>query len=365
MISIIKNPKEISLIESPLIIGINNTDTTNWVRLDLTLYRGDIGMIGSTDVVTYTGIEFDVYDNNGNSYINISDRLLRYMGRDIEPFWIQYDIYDFDGTIDYNVVCLITKGYNGFINKYEVNYGYDIDEMDARFFCNIPDVTYVDSEMTYTFPVYIGRTSNNRNLKTNIGDFDLDTDYGLTLNSNDSSLQIGYITIGKDNPLFSIIWESGNTLKYNIDTLITSNPDLKDMKIDCSNNACKIKFLNSYGSYSEIPSLLNKVSQTFEKKSFNNQINKWDINDRSRVSEIYMNNGSEFIDVSTGWIDESSNIIIDELLLSKKIFLSYNDNIYPVIIINTKKENINRRFKNEIGYSFRFRISQKIINKIY
>ena len=360
MVTITTKPKDISMVQSPLYFGVlNTTPTTNQVYLDLTMNRGDISTLGSqSDIVEVFNLEFP---EETESYLDISNILIKYISvYGNEPFWLQYDVYDFGGTLGYNNITLLVNGYS---NDYENN-GFDISDLNNRFFTNLGTLN-VCTDGTYRLPVYVGRTSTNQNVTTNLGDFDLDSDFGLTLNSDLSDEQFGYVDLGASQSLIGSNWTDGLIFEYNVDSLIASNPTLNKMYVSCCQDGMKLRYLNNLGVFMDYPVINMRVTQTFKKSDFNNQTPVWNTDNNTHLDEIYLSNGDTILQLSTGWVFEDADDMVNEILLSDEVYLIKDNIQYSVNILDNTKKRIDRNFKKQINYDLKLKLSQKIINRIY
>jgi hypothetical protein len=82
---------------------------------------------------------------------------------------------------------------------------------------------------------------------------------------------------------------------------------------------------------------------------------------------VHSINGVKEFTINTGRIFEEQNIMISEMLLSKKVYLIIRkngvDDIYSVSVKDNKIDFINRTIgKNLIGYTFNFEVDTPYIN---
>lgn len=138
--------------------------------------------------------------------------------------------------------------------------------------------------------------------------------------------------------------------------------------INCSKGEpMALKYINFSGVLDTFPiNGIGKEAITVKKTQYNNAILESDLsfNPLSHVKKTFISNGTQRFDLGTGWIDESSNEMVDELLLSKLVWLETKDQVYPIQIKTNSIQKINRVWNNKLDYSFRVDVANQIINNL-
>ena len=137
------------------------------------------------------------------------------------------------------------------------------------------------------------------------------------------------------------------------------------LRIKCfKGGATALRYYNCDGVLIDIPVNGRMIeSATYQKKTFNNftldNSGGWDQTMHS--NKPYQSNGREIYSVHTGWVKETINNMIKDLLLSKAVWLVYEGQETPVVIKDTQKKFINRLWEKEIGYTINLEASNEIL----
>ena len=105
------------------------------------------------------------------------------------------------------------------------------------------------------------------------------------------------------------------------------------------------------------------IRDSYNRKTFSNfQLNDlggWDASQHG--NKTYLINGKESYSVHTGWVKESANDMVKDLLISKAVWLRFNGQELPVIVRDNQKKFINRLWEREIGYTFNLEAANDIL----
>ncbi len=136
---------------------------------------------------------------------------------------------------------------------------------------------------------------------------------------------------------------------------------------DCKYQSKKITFVNKYGALENIYMRAKKsdvLNTSAENYKSNTAIANGTYSISDHVEQEYSLNGVESHVLSTGFINESVNEIMRQLLLSENVWLTIDGNFLPVIISNktlSYKTVLNDKL---INYTFTFKDSFDKINNI-
>lgn len=229
---------------------------------------------------------------------------------------------------------------------------------------------FVEAEPTITFT-----SGGGANVKWNLANeyWNLYSQaWGNTLspivvpNTNDSALKIKYIRVTPTNSLVT-----GDTI-----TVVSTKSGYAQTHTITLEAVCEIKydllqviFYNKFGALQVLP-FFKKSVKSISTKSESFQRNIMDFTndptyDKSKHSEATLRiNGKEKITMNTGFIDESFNEVIKELMLSQQIWVDDGNNVLP-INLNTKsltfKKSVNDKL---INYTLDFNYAFNAINNI-
>lgn len=161
----------------------------------------------------------------------------------------------------------------------------------------------------------------------------------------------------------------GGTYVYSIDGGLTWNTEGDNeqycLRLKCfKGGATALRYYNCDGVLIDIPVNGRMIeSATYQKKTFNNftldNSGGWDQTMHS--NKPYQSNGREIYSVHTGWVKETINNMIKDLLLSKAVWLVYEGQETPVVVKDTQKKFINRLWEKEIGYTINLEASNEIL----
>ena len=229
---------------------------------------------------------------------------------------------------------------------------------------------FVEAEPTITFT-----SGGGANVKWNLANeyWNLYAEYwGNTLtpivvaDTNDSTLKIQYIRVTPTNSL-----ETGDTI-----TVVSTKTGYAQTHTITLEAVCEIKydqlqviFYNKFGALQVMPFFKKSTTSiTTSSSEFQRDIMNYTNDptyDKSKhVIATLGINGKEKISMNTGFIDESFNEVIRQLMLSEQIWVDNGTDVLP-INLNTKsltfKKSVNDRL---INYSLDFNYSFDKINNV-
>ena len=188
----------------------------------------------------------------------------------------------------------------------------------------------------------------------------------VVANTNDSTLKIKYIRVSPTNSL-----ETGDTI-----TVVSTKTGYAQTHTITLEAVCEIKydqlqviFYNKFGALQIMPffkkstTSISTSSSEFQ-RDIMNYTNDPTYDKSKHVIATLGINGKEKISMNTGFIDESFNEVIRELMLSEQIWVDNGTDVLP-INLNTKsltfKKSVNDRL---INYSLDFNYSFDKINNV-
>jgi len=178
------------------------------------------------------------------------------------------------------------------------------------------------------------------------------TDTEITDNGN-TNQKIQYITIPADSSSIKVYDTDDATL-------------LKTINI---NNVCepkytpyKVTFVNKFGAFQDLyffkktTESFNVTDETFKRNIFENNSVTYDIYRGQR--ERYNTNAKTTISLNTGFVNDDFNSAIEELFLSEKVWIRWNNQTLPIIPITKNlefKTSLNDKLSNyTIDFEFAF-----------
>ena len=396
--TILQYPPQITFADSPCLIVLEDENlpiaVVTGFQIQLFIWRGDISSIPTNPEYTFNieGIEQPHLNNSTFKYGDLE--IGRFLKEYIKDGYIENDnIYNGDNgcwystIIESNVTSPITSdthfttlGYSSLQNG--VNKGTTILEENGQAFGNQGIKLVVSSDEDYIVPVYVGLTSSNLFFNNNLTSVSLQS-LGITASSTLSQEQIGYVNFGKT--LFGNQWTCGTKFRYDFSNSIVvlsvftytfpiqlggvlpSVPEEEyDVLVEKTQSNCKLKYRNSYGAYTELPCNGQFYEDLQIKRvTYQNEfLNPYDLDYDRHFERTQKVNGTKTFKVNTGWIFEESNIMVEELLLSKNVYLKVDGINYPVTITDSSKKYIDRRFKKQVGYSFNCKVNKQYKNLI-
>lgn len=247
------------------------------------------------------------------------------------------------------------------------NPGTTVADQNGKVFGTHSSALIYDDQSDYLIPVFVGQGSTNSEIQSvQGGDFLLDVDLGYTLGSLLSTRQIAYVRIGKT--LYGSAWENDKFLDYIINDALSSSSTTYRAFMSCFKGEAKsIKYLSASGTVSQLP-IRGKKDETLRISRTRYRNNLLDLNNNydteSHTNLTFDVNGTKVFNVTTNWLFEDSNDMVEELLLSKYIWLEVGSDVIPVIITDVNKKLINRTWEKQVGYEFTLETSYNLINQV-
>ena len=162
----------------------------------------------------------------------------------------------------------------------------------------------------------------------------------------------------------------GGTTVYSFDGGLTWSPIVVSnysYKITCGKGApYSLLFKNKFGSVSELP-INGKVEKSISvnKKDYTSQnltrTGSYDVDAHKDVT--YLIEGTNSYSLNTGWISEDAEKMIEELMLSKTVWLKSGTDYIPIKITDSNKKYISRTYGDKTySYTFSATESNPILN---
>ena len=131
---------------------------------------------------------------------------------------------------------------------------------------------------------------------------------------------------------------------------------------ECKYTPVTIDFVNRYGAWQrEIFFKASSDGFAVENTEYNLlQSNSYNYNTLEGQRKTFNTNGKKSIKVNTGWVDESWNAVLKQIMLSERILID----LYPAKI-NTKSTELFKHINTkQINYSLDFEMSFDVINSV-
>lgn len=130
---------------------------------------------------------------------------------------------------------------------------------------------------------------------------------------------------------------------------------------ECKYTPVTCSFVNRYGGWQQLMFFKAKtLSTTIKNSQYNLMQEAWNYSPAKGQRKSFNINGSRTIKCNTGWIDESYNLIIEELLMSDRVLLDG----YPV---NLKTQNFTYKTHlkdKNINFEIEFEYANNILNNV-
>ena len=129
----------------------------------------------------------------------------------------------------------------------------------------------------------------------------------------------------------------------------------------------KVTFVNKYGALEDVYFDLarrNTTATTYDKFKRNivNPLGGYSINQHQ--TKTFNQNGTDSFTMNTDFVDESFNETLEELLLSKKIWITENGQVLPIICKTKSLEKKTSLLNQLVQYEFSFEYAFDKINKV-
>ena len=134
---------------------------------------------------------------------------------------------------------------------------------------------------------------------------------------------------------------------------------------ECKYTPVRLDFVNRYGAW-QTEYFFKASNDTFsvENTEYNLlQTNSYNYNTSEGQRKVFNTNGKKSIKVNTGWVDETWNETLKQIMLSERILIL--DGIYLPVKINTKSTELFKHINTkQINYSLEFEFAYDVINSV-
>lgn len=301
---------------------------------------------------------------NSDIYIGTTYGATEYNGQN--GTWYQFEADDSgveEPISDLTKFATLGKGYY----SHNMNPGTNTFNQANKIYGNHANVLFGDPTNEYIVPVYIGDDSNNKSIISGGVTKTFDVDFGFTLQSTDSAEQIGYIVLsGVD---WGTAWDNGREFTYTISDQIAEPFQFYTLKLFCgAGNPKSLKYLNTFGSVSDFPiNGSDRDSVSIKKTTFTNDTidpvaGGYDVN--GHVQTTFFVDAQQSVELETGWIDESANVMAQEMLISKWSWYEAYNFGQPAHITTSRLKFIYRLYGKQMGYTINIDIAQPLLNTV-
>ena len=158
----------------------------------------------------------------------------------------------------------------------------------------------------------------------------------------------------------------------NVDTKVDVNgTDIRINRIEeCKYPHNKITFINKWGVLQDLWFFKKRVDKTttvnsnFQSSVLNLLQNTPSYSTTSHYKKTYNFVGNQSMTLSTGLVGECYNPYVQELLMSESLWLTYEQEITPIIMTSREIEKKTSLNDYLVEYSFDFEVSNQLINNI-
>lgn len=271
--------------------------------------------------------------------------------------------------------------------------GYNVDKCDELednlFYAGSSDLIYRYSSVGLSLPFVHCKLTSPYDVTVSYyeGDNVFYTQNVDFTNNNETSVKVQYITdyvsynLGDGNSndiedgnsnILSVVSEISEDSRAYVTKVVIDDgggneKELTVVTIDkCKYEPYKIVFRNKLGVYEDMWFFRKSMkSLSVNKENYRpNIVESFASGSFKHQKEDFNVNGNETIMLNTGFIPESFNESIKQLMLSESVFLDYEDVRRPVNIIDTElqyKQHVNDKL---INYAINFSFSNDVINNI-
>ena len=135
---------------------------------------------------------------------------------------------------------------------------------------------------------------------------------------------------------------------------------------ECKYAPVRIDFVNRYGAW-QTEFFFKASNDTFsvENTEYNLlQTDSYNYNTYEGQRKVFNANGKKSIKVNTGWVDESWNEVLKQIMLSERILIG-GSQFYKPAKINTKSTELFKHINTkQINYSLEFEFTYDVINSV-
>lgn len=161
-------------------------------------------------------------------------------------------------------------------------------------------------------------------------------------------------------------YDAGEVIDVNFKLSSTTIETVQlEIREECKYDPVQIHFLNKYGQF-EIMTFFKAKKESIKIESetamVNIRGNSTSYSTQLGQMQRFNTQGQESMTLNTGFLPESSNQTIEELLLSEYVYMFNGVNFDPVRVVDTTKEFQTRINDKLISHTVRFEKNHKLIN---
>lgn len=321
-----------------------NTESTNlYCKTTVERYRTISGVEALIDTTDYLCVDgFTEYTNGMNSYLDV----------DAIPLTSDVVLNTSNKTIyGYNKVTQIIN-YSPFIDQF-----YTVDNTLVKVDSTLININSVNTNKVLTA---LGSYVNVFLQKTNTNVYTVKYTDGVNTNVID-------ITPADTNPITKKIflqspyWNSMFPYTvglYRNDTLLWSR--VIDADEECKYTPSLCSFISKSGGWENVYFMKAKETSSTMENSTYSLMRDYNYNVFEGSKKSFNTNGNDFIKLNTGYVDESMNIILKDLLFSETILLDDK----PVLIKNKAITYKNTLKEKLINYEIEFEYAFDYLNNV-
>lgn len=130
---------------------------------------------------------------------------------------------------------------------------------------------------------------------------------------------------------------------------------------ECKYTPLRVDYINKYGAWDKI--WFFKASNntiTTSSKTYNNNPGEWDYNVKVGTTSIYNKTGREKIRLNSGFVEESVNSQIRQLMLSERVLVDGK----PVVLKTDSVELFKHINQKQINYTMEFEYAYDLVNNV-
>ena len=295
--------------------------------------------LGSTE--NYLSVNgFTEYINGMNSYL------------DVDAIALTSDlILKTDNTYSYDSITQIIN-YSPFINQF-----YTVDNTLVKVDSTLININSLNPNKTLS---QLGSYVDVLLQKTSGVTYTVKYTDGVSTNSIDIT-PANTTPINKKIFLQSPYWDSlfpYTVGLYRDNTLLWSR--VIDADEECKYTPLLCSFISKNGGWENVYFMKAKEESSTMQNTTYNLLQDYNYNYLKGQKKAFNTNGNDFIKCNTGWVDESMNIILKDLLFSETILLDSK----PVLIKNKSITYKNTLKDRLINYEMEFEYAYNLINNV-
>lgn len=315
-------------------------------NLDLYIYTGTSGSYNSNDL-KYT-LQKSVVGSNTKILFEISELVRDYIEHDFNNDYVSDTVWVSSVTTLYDQNDVVYTYGSPSIETFLAidGYGYFEDEINPQLSTNALITTntiYLPENTSGKLPIFA----------EGVGKVTIDSTDTQITDSGNSNQKIQYVTIPANSSEVKVYDTDDTTL-------------LKTIKV---NNVCepkytplKVTFINKYGAYQDLwffkksTESFNVTDEKFKRNTVKNSTVSYP--KYGGQEKRYNTNARKSISLNTGFMNEDSNSVIEELFLSENVWIRQDNSTLPIVPTSkslTLKTSVNDKLANyTIDFEFAF-----------